>query len=144
MYYRILKCPSGGKIYSINEAGLPQSVQPGIASYLDRCKKDGFTARYIGSLVADVHRNLVKGGIFIYPATSKYPNGKLRLLFECNALAMIVEQAGGLSTNGKESILQIKPTTLHEATPLFIGSKQLVKGLLKSLSIVLPLHHAIP
>lgn len=128
-----MRCPNGGTIYSINEAGLPQATQPGIAKYLENCKRNGFTARYIGSLVADIHRNLIKGGIFMYPATSKYTNGKLRLLFESNSLAMIVEQAGGLATTGKERILDITPKALHQTTPLFIGSKQLVKELLVAL-----------
>ncbi|MFN4892308.1 MAG: class 1 fructose-bisphosphatase [Bacteroidota bacterium] len=125
-----MKCPSDGKIYSINEAGLQQYSDPTIERYLTQCKKDGFTARYIGSLVADIHRNMIKGGIFLYPATSKYPNGKLRLLFECNALALIVEQAGGLASNGSKRILEMEPNGLHQTTPMYIGSKQLVKSLL--------------
>jgi fructose-1,6-bisphosphatase I len=126
-----MKCPSDGKIYSINEAGLQQYSDPTIERYLTQCKKDGFTARYIGSLVADIHRNMIKGGIFLYPATSKYPNGKLRLLFECNALALIVEQAGGLASNGSKRILEMEPNGLHQTTPMYIGSKQLVKSLLR-------------
>jgi fructose-1,6-bisphosphatase I len=125
-----MRCPAAGKIYSINEAGLPKYSEPGIAKYLDTCKQAGFTARYIGSLVADIHRNLIKGGIFLYPATSTYPNGKLRLLFECNALSMVVEQAGGVATNGSIRILEMKPTAVHQTTPLFIGSRQLIKELL--------------
>lgn len=128
-----MRCPADGKIYSINEAGVPQAIQPGIARYLDDCKKEGFTARYIGSLVADIHRNLIKGGIFLYPATSKYPTGKLRLLFECNALAMIVEQAGGLASDGRGRILDMSPTGLHQTTPMYIGSKRLVTKLLRNL-----------
>jgi fructose-1,6-bisphosphatase I len=109
---------------------LHQYSDPTIERYLTQCKKDGFTARYIGSLVADIHRNMIKGGIFLYPATSKYPKGKLRLLFECNALALIVEQAGGLASNGSKRILEMEPTGLHQTTPMYIGSKQLVKSLL--------------
>lgn len=128
-----MRCPANGKIYSINEAGLPQSSNPGIGRYLDKCKKEGFTARYIGSLVADIHRNLIKGGIFLYPATNRYPEGKLRLLFECNALAMIVEQAGGMASSGTKRILDIAPKDLHQTTPFFIGSKNLVKSALSDL-----------
>ena len=128
-----MRCPVDGKIYSINEASLPQYTEPGIVRYLTDCKAAGFTARYIGSLVADIHRNLIKGGIFLYPTTSKYPNGKLRLLFESNALSMIVEQAGGMATNGKESILTIQPKALHQTTPMYIGSKRLVQQLIREL-----------
>lgn len=128
-----MRCPAQGKIYSINEAGLPQYSDPGIEKYLNQCKREGFTARYIGSLVADIHRNLIKGGIFLYPATAKYPNGKLRLLFECHALAMIVEQAGGQASNGMGRILDMEPKSLHQTTPMYIGSKQLVRGLLSLL-----------
>ena len=128
-----MRCPADGKIYSINEAGVPQAIQPGIARYLDDCKKEGFTARYIGSLVADIHRNLIKGGIFLYPATSKYPAGKLRLLYECNALAMIVEQAGGLASDGLGRILELSPSKLHQTTPMYIGSKRLVQRLIRML-----------
>lgn len=128
-----MRCPADGQIYSINEASLPQYTNPGIARYLSDCKTAGFTARYIGSLVADIHRNLIKGGIFLYPATSKYPSGKLRLLFESNALSMIVEQAGGMASNGKESILTIEPKALHQTTPMYIGSKRLVQQLIRQL-----------
>ena len=85
------------------------------------------TARYIGSLVADFHRNLLKGGIYIYPSTAKDPNGKLRLMYECNALAYIAEQAGGRATDGNMRILDIVPTTLHQRTPFFVGSKKMVE-----------------
>ena len=82
--------------------------------------------RYIGSLVADFHRNLLKGGIFIYPSTLKSPKGKLRLLYECNPLAFIIEQAGGKASNGFKRIVELQPTSLHERTPLFIGSADMV------------------
>jgi fructose-1,6-bisphosphatase I len=88
------------------------------------------TARYIGSLVADFHRNLIKGGIFLYPPTTKLPLGKLRLFFEANALAFLIEQAGGLASTGKENILDITPTTLHERVPLYIGSKKMVEEII--------------
>jgi fructose-1,6-bisphosphatase I len=125
-----MRCPASGKIYSINDAGIPQAM-PEIAQYIEGCRAAGFTSRYIGSLVADIHRNLIKGGIFLYPATSKYPKGKLRLLYECNALAMIVEQAGGMATDGSNRILDLEPTGLHQTTPFYVGSKRLVEGLLK-------------
>ena len=82
--------------------------------------------RYVGSMVADIHRNLLMGGIFMYPSTSSSPNGKLRLLYECNPMALIVEQAGGKATNGKSDILDIKPQELHQRSPIFIGSEELV------------------
>ena len=88
-----------------------------------------YTQRYIGSMVADVHRNLIKGGIFMYPGTTDKPKGKLRLLYECNPFAFIVEVAGGIATNGKERILDIQPTELHQRTPLFIGSKGMMEEL---------------
>ncbi len=117
--------PQDGKIYSINE-GLSNSFSPGIKKYLQYCKDQNYTARYIGSLIADFHRNLLKGGIYLYPATSKDSNGKLRLMYECNALAFIVEQAGGKGTNGKERILAIQPTSLHQRTPFYVGSWNMV------------------
>jgi fructose-1,6-bisphosphatase I len=89
------------------------------------------SARYIGSLVADFHRNLLKGGIYLYPATKKAPKGKLRLLYEANTLAMIVEQAGGMATDGNTRILDLKPTELHQRCPLFIGSKAMVEKAMK-------------
>lgn len=120
-----MKMPTDGKIYSINE-GLAHSFSEGVANYLESCKKKQYTARYIGSLVADFHRNLLKGGIYIYPATAKAPNGKLRLMYECNALAFIAEQAGGIATDGRRRILEITPKTLHERTPFFVGSANMV------------------
>ncbi len=116
-----------GTIYSINE-GLSNSFKDaGIKQYLDFCKAQSYTARYIGSMVADFHRNLMKGGVYLYPATIDYPNGKLRLLYECNALAFIAEQAGGKATNGKERILEIEPKSFHQRTTLYIGSKKMVE-----------------
>lgn len=120
-----MKMPTDGKIYSINE-GLAHSFSEGVSNYLESCKKKQYTARYIGSLVADFHRNLLKGGIYIYPATAKAPNGKLRLMYECNALAFIAEQAGGIATDGRRRILEITPKTLHERTPFFVGSANMV------------------
>ena len=121
-----LKMPDDGKIYSINE-GQSLSFAPGVTRYINDCKEKGFTARYIGSLVADFHRNLLKGGIYIYPATAKDKSGKLRLMYECNALAFIAEQAGGLATDGKTRIMDIVPTTLHQRVPFCVGSKKMVE-----------------
>ena len=118
--------PADGSIFSVNEGNL-HDFSPGIQRYIDECKKQRMSARYIGSLVADFHRNLMKGGIYLYPATAKAPKGKLRLLYEANPLAMIVEQAGGMATDGSARILELKPTELHQRTPLLIGSKAMVE-----------------
>jgi fructose-1,6-bisphosphatase I len=99
-----MKMPEDGKIYSVNE-GLSNSFAQGVKDYLQFCKDNSYAARYIGSLVADFHRNLLKGGIYIYPATAKDPNGKLRLMYECNALAYLAEQAGGKASDGKKRIM---------------------------------------
>jgi len=127
-----IKTPENGKIYSINEGESNNWTQQGVRDYIHFCKeinsdeKRPYSSRYIGSMVADLHRNLIKGGIFIYPATQKAPNGKLRLLYECNPMAFLVEQAGGLANNGFERILDAKPTELHQRIPIFIGSKNMV------------------
>jgi fructose-1,6-bisphosphatase I len=120
-----IQIPKDGKIFSINE-GSYQSFEPHVKDYIEACKAKNFTARYIGSLVADFHRNLLKGGIYIYPATDKSPNGKLRLNYECNALALICEQAGGKATDGKKRILDIQPETLHQRVPFYVGSTNMV------------------
>ncbi len=121
-----MKYPEGGNIYSINE-GSWHSFDEGTKQYVNDCKEKGLTARYIGSLVADYHRNMLKGGIYIYPATKKAPNGKLRLLYECNALAFIAEQAGGAATDGRQRVLEIEPTAFHQRSPFYIGSKEMVE-----------------
>jgi fructose-1,6-bisphosphatase I len=121
-----LKMPVDGKVYSINE-GSANSFSSGVRQYVQYCKDQNYTARYIGSLVADFHRNMLKGGIYIYPATSKDPNGKLRLMYECNALAFIAEQAGGSATDGKGRILDIELKDLHQRTAFFVGSKNMVE-----------------
>lgn len=129
-----IKCPEWGKIYSVNHGNFFQ-YSKGVQQYIDACQrrtKDNggpYTQRYIGSMVADVHRNLIKGGIFMYPGTTDKPKGKLRLLYESNPFAFIVEVAGGRATNGKERILDIVPTELHQRTPLFIGSKGMMDEL---------------
>lgn len=121
-----LKMPEDGKIYSINE-GISNSFSKPVRDYLQYCKDQNYTARYIGSLVADFHRNMLKGGIYIYPPTSKDANGKLRLMYECNALAFIAEQAGGMATNGTQRILDIELKELHQRTAFFVGSKKMVE-----------------
>ena len=121
-----LKMPQDGKIYSINE-GSAGSFSKSVSQYVQYCKDQNYTARYIGSLVADFHRNMLKGGIYIYPATSKDPNGKLRLMYECNALAFIAEQAGGSATDGNGRILDIELKELHQRTAFFVGSKNMVQ-----------------
>jgi len=124
--------PAAGRNYSINEAYYDRFPE-GIRKYLDWVKSEeagGYGLRYIGSLVADFHRTLLKGGVFLYPPTHKAPGGKLRLLYEANPLAFIVEQAGGAATDGKQRILEKIPIALHERTPLIIGSKEEVDKVL--------------
>jgi fructose-1,6-bisphosphatase I len=120
-----IKIPEG-KIFSCNEGYLPK-WQPGVQAFVAKAKERGMSARYIGSLVADFHRNLLKGGVFLYPATKKEKDGKLRLLYEAFPLAYLVERAGGAATDGRGRVLDRVPTELHERTPLVIGSKGLVE-----------------
>ncbi|HMO63030.1 MAG TPA: class 1 fructose-bisphosphatase [Ferruginibacter sp.] len=129
-----IKCPPVGKIYSVNHGNFFRYAS-GIRDYIHECqakeKSNGgpYTQRYIGSMVSDVHRNLLKGGIFMYPGTTDKPGGKLRLLYECNPFAFIVEVAGGKATDGKRRILEIEPTHVHERTPFFVGSKLMMEEL---------------
>jgi len=129
-----IKCPDAGNIYSVNHGHFFR-YDEGVRDYIHKCqrktKQDGgpYTQRYIGSMVSDVHRNLIKGGIFMYPGTTDKPKGKLRLLYECNPFAFILEMAGGKATNGKQRILEIMPTELHQRSPLFIGSKSMMEEL---------------
>ncbi|MFP4090994.1 MAG: class 1 fructose-bisphosphatase [Cyclobacteriaceae bacterium] len=120
--------PASGKIYSINE-GNYNKFDRSIQEYVKYCMREEMTSRYIGSLVADFHRNLLKGGIYLYPPMRNQPSGKLRLMYECNALAFLVEQAGGRAIDGKRRILEIQPKSLHERSPFFIGSSKLVDSL---------------
>ena len=122
--------PPMGQICSIN-SGNYRSFSEGMQEYIDYTNNKGYTGRYIGSFVADFHRNMVKGGIYLYPATEKSPNGKLRLLYECNPMAFLIEQAGGIATTGKIRVLDIKPTDLHQRIPLIIGSKDMVEEALR-------------
>ncbi|WP_245564922.1 class 1 fructose-bisphosphatase [Spirosoma panaciterrae] len=125
--------PANGQIYSCND-GHVEGYETGVQAYLDGCRKKQFTARYIGSLVADFHRNLLKGGIYLYPPTRKAPDGKLRLLYEAFPLAFLAEKAGCLATSGHKAILDIKPTHLHQRTPLYIGAPTMVENLVGMLS----------
>jgi len=119
-----------GNIYSINEGNYVHFPQ-GVKDYLKYCQLEEsdrpYTARYIGSLVSDIHRNIIKGGIYIYPTSSKSPSGKLRLLYECNPIAFIIEQAGGKASDGIGRIMEIVPTALHQRVPFFCGSSNMVE-----------------
>jgi len=127
-----MKTPDQGFIYSINEGNYVHFPE-GVKKFIKYCQEEDdatkrpYSSRYIGSLVADFHRNLLKGGIFIYPTTAKSPKGKLRLLYECNPLAFLIEQAGGVASTGFKRILEVQPTELHQREPIFIGSKNMVK-----------------
>lgn len=121
--------PKKSKLYSINE-GNYLYWHPGLKRYIkwlqeeDKATDRPYTSRYIGSMVADIHRNLLYGGIFMYPSDSRNPNGKLRLMYECNPMAFIVEQAGGRASTGKQRLLDVKPTSLHQRIPIFIGCEE--------------------
>ncbi len=129
-----IKCPEDGKMYSVNHGNFFLYSNE-VKKYIDICqnktKANGgpYTQRYIGSMVSDVHRNLIRGGIFMYPGTAYKPKGKLRLLYECNPLAYIIEVAGGKATDGAQRILEKQPTELHERTPFFIGSIKMMEEL---------------
>lgn len=129
-----IQIPQDGNIYSVNEGNFSQ-FSDGYKNYIKFCKvidqASGrpYSARYIGSMVADFHRNMIKGGIFMYPGTTTAPKGKLRLIYECNPMSWIMEQAGGVATNGKKRILDIKPTELHQRVPVVMGSTNMVHTL---------------
>jgi fructose-1,6-bisphosphatase I len=131
-----MKYPPRANIYSVNE-GNYRFFSDGLKKYIRYCQEEDpstlrpYTSRYIGSLVADFHRNLVKGGVFLYPGTHSYPEGKLRLLYECNPIAFIAEQAGGKATDGSRRILEIEPESLHQRTPFFTGPSWMVDKLEK-------------
>jgi fructose-1,6-bisphosphatase I len=124
-----MKFPEDGNIYSVNEGNYVHFPQ-GVKDYIKYCQAEEdnrpYTSRYIGSLAADIHRNMIKGGIYIYPKSSKAAKGKLRLLYECNPMAFIAEQAGGKASDGFGRIMEIKPTELHERVPFFCGSSNMV------------------
>ncbi len=128
-----MKMPETGRIYAMNEGNI-NICEEGIKEYIESyCQQTlpgasrPYSGRYIGSLVADFHRNLIKGGIYIYPDTVTDPEGKLRLLYECNPLAFIAEQAGGLATTGRERVMGLSPKKLHQRVPFFVGSKNMVE-----------------
>ncbi len=122
-----IRTPERGRIYSVNEGNYAKWAT-GVKRYVDWLKSDDrstgrpYSARYVGSLVADFHRNLLYGGIYLYPGDQKNPNGKLRLLYECAPLAFIAEQAGGAASNGSQRIMDLAPASLHQRSPLFLGS----------------------
>lgn len=126
-----LTIPPNGKTYSVNQGNF-YSFNEGVKQFIRYCKEDDpgtkrpYSSRYIGSMVADIHRNIITGGMFFYPATRSSPSGKLRLIYECNPMAFIVEQAGGRASDGHRRILDIQPTELHQRTPIFIGSEDMV------------------
>ena len=129
-----IQCPATGKIYSVNHGNFFQ-YEEGVRNYIDACRDKEkviggpYTQRYIGSMVSDVHRNLIKGGIFMYPALKDKPGGKLRLLYECSPFAFIIEVAGGIATDGKQRILDIVPKKIHARTPFYVGSKLMMEEL---------------
>ncbi|WP_029037584.1 class 1 fructose-bisphosphatase [Salinimicrobium xinjiangense] len=125
-----MQFPEKGSIYSVNEGNYVHFPR-GVKNYIKYCQEEKedrpYTSRYIGSLVSDFHRNMIKGGIYFYPTTSSAPNGKLRLLYECNPMALIAEQAGGKASDGFNRILDIEPTELHQRVPFFCGNKDMVE-----------------
>ena len=127
-----IKIPKAGNIYSINEGNYIKFPN-GVKKYIKYCQERDessnrpYTSRYIGSLVSDFHRNMLKGGIYIYPTTESAPKGKLRLLYECNPMAFLAEQAGGLASDGFGRIMDIEPTELHQRVPYFVGSEEMVR-----------------
>lgn len=129
-----IKCPPSGKIYSVNHGNFFQ-YDEGVRNYINACQRKDkstggpYTQRYIGSMVSDVHRNLIKGGIFMYPGYTGKPEGKLRLMYECNPFAFIIEVAGGKATDGTQRILDKVPTRIHERTPFFVGSADMMTEL---------------
>ncbi len=127
MTFPKLASPAKG-IYSVNE-GNYKSFSKGVQMYLDKCKERQQTARYVGSLVADFHRNLIKGGIYMYPPTAKDKNGKLRLLYECNPISFLAEQAGGKASTGTGRVMDVEPTGIHDRCPFFVGPKEMVEEL---------------
>jgi len=132
-----MRMPEQGSYYSVNEANTaswPDEYQEYVAKLRSGALGRQYSSRYIGSLVADFHRTLLKGGIFLYPPTKEQPNGKLRLMYEANPLAFIAEQAGGMASSGKGRILDIKPEGIHQRTPLIVGSKREMEALLNGRS----------
>jgi fructose-1,6-bisphosphatase I len=127
-----LRVPPASKTYSLNEAYV-NDFEDGLKAYLDWAHGAGYGARYIGSMVADVHRTLLKGGVFLYPGSRKAPEGKLRLLYEASPMAFLMEQAGGAASTGKGPLLDVAPTKLHQRTPVVLGSSGEVEHVLRHL-----------
>jgi fructose-1,6-bisphosphatase I len=127
-----MKIPETGNILSVN-MGYAKTFPEGVNKYIDYCLEEDkstkrpYSVRYIGSMVADIHRTLLKGGIFMYPSSSDSPKGKLRLLYECSPLSFLMEQAGGIANNGTTRILDLQPSELHERTPIYMGSKLMME-----------------
>jgi fructose-1,6-bisphosphatase I len=142
-----MSIPENGRTYSINE-GNYLNFPTGVKKYLKFCQdideptQRPYTSRYIGSLVSDFHRNLLTGGIYIYPSTAFAPNGKLRLLYECNPMAFLIEQAGGIASDGFKRIMEVEPTELHQRIAFFCGSKNMVKEARISVASATPLNYA--
>jgi fructose-1,6-bisphosphatase I len=128
-----LQVPARGKTYSVNEANLA-SFPEGYQRFLAQCRENGFSSRYAGAMVADVHRVLIKGGVFLYPPTAKAPNGKLRLMYEANPMAWLIEQAGGAASTGSGRILDVQPEELHQRIPVILGSRDTVADLMSCLA----------
>lgn len=134
-----VRMPERGSIYSVNE-GSYNSWEPGLKRYIKYCQEEDaatgrpYTTRYVGSMIADVHRSLTLGGIFIYPSSRRHPRGKLRLMYECNPLSLVIEQAGGMAVDGTRRILDILPESIHQRSPIFIGSKDNVRKAMEFLS----------
>ncbi|MBU1822372.1 MAG: class 1 fructose-bisphosphatase [Bacteroidetes bacterium] len=126
--HKNIRCPLDGKIYSLND-GYYDGFQASVQEYVLDCRRRDYSARYIGSLVGDFHRNMLKGGVYLYPPTQKDPNGKLRLLYECYPLAFLAEQSGGRATDGYGDILDIEPKSLHQRTPFYTGSVRMVEDI---------------
>lgn len=133
-----IKIPNKARMYSVNQGNFFEFPLP-LQEYIRWCEQNDqktgrpYSLRYVGSMVADLHRSLLKGGLFIYSQSKNAPEGKLRLMYECNPMAFIIEQAGGLATNGKKNILSIKPKSIHQISPIFIGSKEMVQLVTKYL-----------
>jgi len=134
-----MQTPKTGNVYSINEGNYTH-FPIGVKKYIKHCQENvpsqnrPYTSRYTGSLVSDFHRNLLKGGIYLYPSIGDYPSGKLRLLYECNPLAFLIEQAGGTATDGNNRILELQPKEVHERVPFFVGSEQMISELIHFLN----------
>jgi fructose-1,6-bisphosphatase I len=132
-----IQCPPAGRIYSVNQ-GHEEGYSEPVRSFIRDCRQKSkcgekpYSLRYTGSMVADLHRNLLKGGIFLYPAMASFPNGKLRLVYECNPFAFILEMAGGRATDGANNILDLSPESLHERVPFIAGSREMMNSFVKS------------